>query len=176
MKLFERTVKEILKPLTRNRIDYCIIGGLAVIASGVRRGTADFDIVIQEKKLEKALEIIYKQGFKLITDIDKKNKLYYCKNVTQAIAYAKLTTPKAIKINKGGFNGLFGDIWLKTIIPFTELKKRVKKYKLYNEQIKIVAIDDLIKLKKFADRPLDKQDIYELKLLKKRKKIFSNSL
>ncbi|PIZ15362.1 hypothetical protein COY51_05455 [Candidatus Desantisbacteria bacterium CG_4_10_14_0_8_um_filter_39_17] len=171
MKIFERTVKEILKPFTRNGIDYCIIGGLAVIVSGVRRGTADFDIVIPKEKFEKAIEVIYNQEFKLITDIDdKKNKLYYCETVDQAIAYVKITMPKAIKINKGGFNGLFGDIWLKTVIPFEKLNQRAKKYKLYNEQIRIVAIDDLIKLKKSAGRPVDKQDIYELGLLKRKSK------
>lgn len=169
MKLFERTVKEILKPFTQNQIDYCLIGGLAVIILGVRRGTADFDIVISKEKLEKAMEIIYRQGFKLITNIDKKNKLYYCKTVNQAIAYVKMTEPQAIKINKWGFNGLFGDIWLTTVVPFAELNQRAKKYKLYNEQIKIVDIDDLIKLKKFVGRPVDKQDIYELNLLKKKK-------
>lgn len=170
MKLFERTVKEILNPFTQNQIEYCIIGGLAVIASGVRRGTSDFDIVIQKEKLGKALEIIYKQGFKLITDIDdKKDKLYYCNTLIQAIAYVKMTSPKAIKINKGGFSGLFGDIWLMTVIPFVELKQRAKKYKLYNEWIRIVSTEDLIKLKELAGRPVDKQDIRELKFLKKKR-------
>lgn len=169
MKFFEKIVKEILKPFTQNKIDYCIIGGIAVIVSGVRRGTADFDMVISQDKFENAIKVIYKQGFKLITNInDKNNKLCYCKTVNQAIAYINITQPNAIKINKGGFNGLFGDVWLKTVIPFAKLKERSKKYKLYNEQIKIVSIDDLIKLKKSAGRSIDKQDIYELKLLKKK--------
>lgn len=64
---------------------------------------------------------------------------------------------------------MFGDIWLKTVIPFAKLKQRSEKYELYNEQIKFATVEDLIKLKKFAGRPVDKEDIYELKILGDRK-------
>lgn len=169
MKLFERTIKEILRPLTKNNISYCIIGGLAVISSGVRRGTADFDIIIDETKLDKALEIIYRQKFKLITDInEKKEKLYFRKTLNQAIAYVKFTSPDALKINKGGFNGLFGDIWLKDTFEFEKIRKDSSVYTFYNERVYIAGIDDLIKLKKSAGRPVDKEDVYELKLIKKK--------
>ena len=103
MKFFERIVKEILKPLSDSRIDYCIIEGLAIIASGVRRGTADFDLAISGKQTEDALEILYKQGFKLVTDVGaEKKKLFYCGTLKQAMAYLKVSNPSAIKVNKGG--------------------------------------------------------------------------
>lgn len=167
MKIFEKTVKEILKPFTKKGIDYCIIGGLAVIAHGVRRGTSDFDIVISEKNTEEAIKIIYEKRYKLITDIDeKKNKLYYCGTLNQAIAYVRIQIPKVIKINKGGLDGQFGDIWLNIGIPFEELEKNADKLKLYGEKIRIASVKDLIKLKKNSDRTVDKLDIYELEKLK----------
>lgn len=169
MELFQKIITEILRPLRKNRIEYCIIGGLAVILLGVRRGTADFDIVIPEDKIEEALKTVYRRGFKLVTNIDEqKGRLYYCATLEQAIAYLKLTAPKALKLNKGGIDGLFGDIWLKTIVPFAELKKHSKKYKLYNELISVASPNDLIKLKKIAGRAVDKQDICELKLIKRK--------
>ena len=167
MKIFEKTVKEILSPFTKKGIDYCIIGGLAVIAHGIRRGTSDFDIVISEKNIEKALKIIYEKGYKLITDIDeKRNKLCYCRTLSQAIAFVRIQLPKVIKINKGGLDGQFGDIWLNVCVPFEELEKHSDKLKLYGEKIKIASVKDLIKLKKNSARTVDKLDMYELKKLK----------
>ena len=43
MRLFQKTVKEVLTPFRKNGIDYCVIGGLAVISTGIRRGTMDFE-------------------------------------------------------------------------------------------------------------------------------------
>lgn len=168
MEFFQKIITEILRPLRKSRIEYCIIGGLAVILLGVRRGTSDFDVVISEDKIEDALKIIYNRGFKLVTGIDdQKGRLYCCATLKQAIAYFKLTAPKALKLNKGGIDGLFGNIWLKTIVPFAELKRHSKKYKLYNEVINVASSEDLIKLKKIAGRAVDKQDIRELRFIKK---------
>ena len=171
MKFFERIVKEILKPLSDSRIDYCIIEGLAIIASGVRRGTADFDLAISGKQTEDALEILYKQGFKLVTDVGaEKKKLFYCGTLKQAMAYLKVSSPSAIKVNKGGWEGLFGDIWLRTPIPFEKLRNDALESKLYGEKVKLASVNNLIKLKKAAGRPVDKIDILELKSLRKSKK------
>jgi len=168
MKFFERIVKEVLHPLTRHSIDYCVIGGLAIIASGVRRGTADFDIVIPEDKTAQALDILYGNGFRLITDIGKRDdRLSYCRTIEQAIAYVRVSRPSALKMNTGGWDGLFGDIWLRTAVPFQKLRKDASKVRLYGEEVKLASRNDLIKLKKAAGRPVDKVDILELKALAK---------
>lgn len=171
MKFFERIVKELLKPFTVRGIDYCIIGGLAVIASGVRRGTADFDLTIPESKIEEALAVLYSQGFKIVTGINAESeRLFYCGTLRQATAYMKITCPSVIKINKGGWNGLFGDIWLRPDVPFEKLRRNAVVSKLYGEEVKLASADDLIKLKKSAGRPVDKIDILELKSLRRKKK------
>ncbi len=171
MKFFERIVKEILKPFRANGIDYCIIGGLAVVASGVRRGTSDFDLAIAESEAEKILGVVYEQGFKLVTDVNAEmEKLYYCDTLRQAVTYIKVGNPSAIKINKGGWDGLFGDIWLRTIVPFEKLRSNALRIKFYGEEIKLASLDDLIKLKKASGRPVDKMDILELKSLRKLKR------
>ena len=158
-----------MKPFRASGIDYCIIGGLAVIASGIRRGTADFDLVITESEAEEALAVVYEQGFKLVTDINAgREKLYYCNTLKHAVAYIKVSNPSAIKINKGGWDGLFGDIWLRTTIPFDKLRSNAVKGKFYGEEIKLASVDDLIKLKKAAGRPIDKIDVLELKSLRKK--------
>lgn len=171
MKFFEKIVKEVLKPLSDNRIDYCIIGGLAIIASGVRRGTADFDLAISGKQTEDALVILYKQGFKMVTDVSaEKEKLSYCSTLKQAMAYVEVGNPSAIKVNKGGWEGLFGDIWLRTPVPFEKLRNEALETELYGEKVKLASVNNLIKLKKAAGRPVDKMDILELKSLRKSKK------
>jgi len=168
MKIFEKIVKEVLKPFTKEGINYCIIGGLAVISYGVRRGTSDFDIVISEENIEKALKIIYEKGYKLITNIDeKKKKLYYCKTLNQALAYVRLLLPKVIKVNKGGLNGMFGDIWINIGIPYKKLEMDAQKFNLYGERVRIASVKDLIKLKKYSGRTVDKLDVYELRKIEK---------
>jgi hypothetical protein len=169
MRIFERIVKEVLAPLKSNKVDYCIIGGLAVIAAGVRRGTMDFDIVIDKLKWKQALQILYKNGFKLVTSIDEtKKKLLWCQTLKQAIAYISLTNPQVFKVNKDGWNGLYGDIWLDSKIPFDELRQHTYEVKIFNEEIRFASINDLIRLKKDTGRNRDKQDIEELRKIRQK--------
>jgi len=61
---------------------------------------------------------------------------------------------------------MFGDIWINIGIPYKKLEKNAKRINLYGEKVRIASVKDLIKLKKFSDRTVDKLDVYELEKLK----------
>jgi len=58
-------IKEIINILKKNKIDYCVIGGVAINAYCEPLLTLDFDIVVEKDKLKELRRILKEKGFKI---------------------------------------------------------------------------------------------------------------
>lgn len=58
-------IKEIIKILEKNKINYCVIGGVAINAYCEPLLTLDFDIVIEKERLKEFRKILKEKGFKI---------------------------------------------------------------------------------------------------------------
>lgn len=58
--------EEIFRELNRRKIDYVVVGGVAVVMHGVVRLTADLDLMVhlEEKNLTKFVEVMNELGYK----------------------------------------------------------------------------------------------------------------
>ena len=150
--------------LQTHNVQYVVCGGLAVNLHGVPRMTADIDIILNLtaeniQKFERCAEALkYKLSVPVklsdLSDESFRKDLLKTKNL---IALSFFNFDK---------NFLALDVLLDFPIPFSELwKQRVVR----NDgaiNVNVVSIEHLIKLKEYADRIQDKQDIYYLSKIK----------
>lgn len=137
-------LQKLVKILEKNEIQYCLIGGMAVLLYGGRASTIDFDFYILSNEKEKILEILTPFISKLQKLGDSQYKFKF----------------KAIPVDL-----LIADEFLGE-----QVIRRAKKKTFVGVKVKVATPEDLILLKKVADRSIDQRDISELE------EIFSDTL
>jgi len=138
----------ILKAFSEERVDYVLIGGVAVILHGFPRLTEDVDILLKVdpenlEKLKKALEKVF--GDPSIDDITLRDLKEY--------AVVRYGTPEGFYIDLIGRVGEVADY---ANIDSEEMS-------LEDVKIKVATADALYRLKKDSVRPKDQNDALFLK-------------
>ncbi|MCX5699790.1 MAG: hypothetical protein NTX01_08890 [Candidatus Omnitrophica bacterium] len=156
--------EEILRAFQKYKVQYMVIGGIAVNLLGALRSTADLDVLLEmsEDNLKKALAVLkkckyrVKQPIDLVKIADKKTREYL-------ISQKNL---KAVNFYKdGSFEEV--DIIIEAPVTFKEAKKDITWARGSGISIPLISIDGLIKMKKKSGRIVDKLDIDALKRIKR---------
>ncbi len=159
----ELTYYKIFKGLNSEKIEYVVVGGLAVNFHGVPRMTYDIDIYISLKgdNVKNAFNTLSKWGFRLkqpispdmITDKQKRERLIEEKNL-HAITFYHPTNPLA-EI----------DLLIDAPIPFSEISSRAMVVRIDDIEVSVISVPDLITFKIHAGRNQDLADIEHLRRL-----------
>lgn len=155
---------KLFKQLHEYKIQYLVCGGLAVNIYGIPRMTADIDLLInfEHENVKRFVEAVEKLHFtpniplQLPTLSDKNVREDMIKN-RNLIAYSFYNTQS---------NYMNLDVLIDTPITFDKMWENRESRKIENFQVEIVSLEDLIVLKKYANRNQDKQDIQMLSKLK----------
>ena len=158
-------IKKIFDILNSYQVRYLVCGGLAVNIYGIPRMTADIDLLLDFDEtniinFENATKHLLFQSvipISINSFVKKEERLKIIKE-KNLIAYSY-------------FNSLAGymnlDVLLDTPIEFNELWKNKTERKLGETMIYLVSVENLIDLKKYANRIQDQKDILLLsKLIK----------
>lgn len=152
-------IERISKALRHNKIPYAIVGGVAVALHGAPRGTVDLDIVIKHSSdLFKAVELCLKNlGFEprlpvTAEEIFNFKEEYIARRNLVAWSFYNPTNPLEVV-----------DIILTHDLG--QMRSVDKKMGLMT--LKVLSIEDLIRMKKKSGRPQDLEDIKVLKELLK---------
>ncbi len=139
----EKDYQEFLKLLNKHRVKYCIIGAYAVAFYAKPRYTKDLDIFVEPSvdNAKKILKVLKEFGFGelpiTLDDLTKEGNIFQ-------LGYEPIRIDLLTKIE-----GLqFQEVW----------KNRVTG-DYGTEKVSFIGLDDLIRNKKIAGRPLDKIDI-----------------
>ena len=156
---------EILEALYKNKVEYLIVGGLAVNLYGVPRVTQDIDLIISTKKsnILKINAVLEDLGYtprlpvkpQDLADPAKVRDWIENKNLKAFSFYHKKDNYKVI------------DILLVHPLHFEESFKNKTIKKLKDMEIYLVSLSDLIKTKEFSGRLQDYSDINMLNKIKK---------
>ena len=157
--------EEIFRELNRKRIDYVVVGGVAVVMHGVVRLTADLDLMVhlEEKNLTKFVEVMNELGYKpkvpvkAESFIDPENRRMWIEEKNMKV-FSFYHPKKGIMLI---------DIFINEPVSYNKIRKDAVKMKIGNLLIPTVSIEDLIKLKEISGRPQDIADIEALKRLGK---------
>ncbi len=159
--------EEILREFQKQKVKYILVGGIAVNLLGSLRNTADLDLLVEmsDDNLAKVVKILKKRGYHVkqpvdpMGIVDKKIREDWIRNKhMKAFNFYK---------EKGCCILEEVDIIIDSPVSFNEAKKNAIIIKAGDISLPVMSIDDLIKMKKRANRPIDTLDIQELKEIKK---------
>ncbi|MEE9213403.1 MAG: DUF6036 family nucleotidyltransferase [Thermodesulfobacteriota bacterium] len=150
---------KVIDSLEKYKVDYAIAGGYAVALHGAVRGTVDIDFVIKLSKqsfirAEKALNEIRLYSRLPVSSEEVFNfRQEYIKNKNMISWNFINPDNPAESVN---------------IIITEDLRNmKIKKIKINNKSIKLLSIEDLIKMKEKSERAQDIEDINALRRIKK---------
>ncbi|MBL7197548.1 MAG: hypothetical protein ISS47_05575 [Candidatus Omnitrophica bacterium] len=154
---------EIFREFQKQKVRYTIVGGLALNLLGVFRGTADLDILVEmsDENLAKIVKILTKQGYRVKQPVDP-----------MGIAVAKMRNDWIKNKHMKAFNFYKEkefkevDIIIDSPVSFQDAIKTAKHIRSGQLTLFVVSVDNLIKMKKKANRDIDKVDINQLKRIK----------
>ena len=151
-------LKKVINALNAKRVPYLLIGGYAVALHGAVRGTVDIDIAIglnekAYKNVEKALMDI---GLKSRLPVNAEEVFHFRENYIQKrnlIAWSFCNPDNPLEI--------VDIIITEDAKSYKSLTKTIDGLK-----IKVISLEDLIKLKKKSGRLQDIEDVNALEKLK----------
>jgi predicted nucleotidyltransferase len=162
----ELDFKSIFKELNKQKIDYLVVGGLAVNFHGVPRMTYDIDLMIllQSENVSKLVVKLTNWGYrpkvpvdpKELADEAKRNSLIQEKGMKAVNFYSEILPIGEI------------DIVFDSPIPYSELKSKAVMIEIEGENIPTVSIHDLITLKQKSGRKQDIVDVEYLRMILER--------
>lgn len=162
--LFSRIFKE----LGKAKVQYVVVGGIAVNLHGFARATGDLDIMLSfdAANVKKFVEAVKRMKLRSripvkieeIADRDKRLKWVKEKNMKVFSLYNPENAMEQL------------DVMIENQMSFEDVYKKREIISIGSVKIPLVSIDDLIKLKKKAGRDRDRIDIDALKRIKELKK------
>lgn len=156
--------KEIFASLSKNRIEYLVVGGVAVNVYGYSRFTGDVDILLslEEKNLKKMEKIMAFSGYTQrlpveLKDLANKQKVRNWLKTKGMTAYT-FVSEKQLKLDI--------DILVGKSMDFKKFYKRRTIVDTWGMKLPMISFEDLIAMKKEAGREKDLLDLKELLELK----------
>lgn len=155
---------DLFSALSRHRVDYVVIGGLAVTLHGVERATMDIDVAVAmtPDNLAALVEAARELGMSPVLPVD----LDALSNVEQLARWHRERNMEVFALRAPGSGGVTLDVLLFPPVDFGGLHERAWMFQVADAPVVAASIDDLIALKQAVGRPIDLSDIEHLKRLK----------
>ena len=156
---------ELLHSLSEGQVQYVLVGGMAVQLHGFMRSTFDIDLVLamNDANLVRFIEVAKRFG--LIPSIPV--SIESLRNSTQIEQWHREKGMLAFALREPEAGGGIVDILVRPEVSFEQLMENAVVGKLFGQQVWIAAIDDLLMMKRIANRPKDRLDIEALQKIKR---------
>lgn len=158
-------IAELLHSLSEGQVRYVLVGGMAVQLHGFVRSTFDIDLVLamNDENLVRFIEVAKRFGLtpSIPVPIDS------LRNAAQIEQWHREKGMLAFSLREPQVGGGVVDILVRPEVPFEKLMENAVEGKLFEQQVWIAAIDDLLTMKRIANRPKDRLDIEALQKIKR---------
>lgn len=155
---------DLFSAMARHKVDYLLIGGLAVSLHGVERATMDVDITVAMNPenlasliataRELGLTPVLPVPLEALSDLGLLRQWHAERNL------------EVFALRAPGLAGVTIDILLFPPVEFADMTRCAIVFNVADTPIRVVSIDDLIALKQAVGRPIDLSDIEHLKRIK----------
>lgn len=158
-------IAELLQSLADARVDYVLVGGLAVQLHGFLRATVDIDLVLamNDANLGRFIEVAKRFGLQPAIPVP----IDALKNATQIDQWHREKGMLAFALREPQVGGSVIDVLVRPDVSFGKLMSNAVEGKLFGRSVMIASIDDLIAMKRIANRPKDQLDIAALEKVKR---------
>lgn len=158
-------IAELLQSLSDARVEYVLVGGLAVQLHGFMRATFDIDLVLamDEANLERFIGVANACGLQpnIPVPID------VLKDSSQIEQWHREKGMLAFPLREPQAGGMVVDILVRPEIQFDKLSLNAIVGELFGRKVMIAAIDDLLEMKRRANRTKDRLDVEALEKIKR---------
>lgn len=154
-------VEQVLKALNSADVRYLVVGGVAVVLHGHLRTTKDLDLVLQleTKNVRRALAALQSLGYSPVAPVDPAD-------FGDPSIRASWIRDKNLKVFSFWRDASpTVDLFVEEPFDFDEVFDRSVRTPLRATFTNVIAVPDLIALKRKADRPQDHADIAALSSL-----------
>jgi hypothetical protein len=153
--------REVAEALDEHRVEYCVVGGLAVNLHGIPRATYDVDIVVQRAAAPLAACRAALEGIGLRCRLplvleslaDETDESLRARNLI-AVTFTDPNDPLREV-----------DVLVAPPVPAVELLARSRLMESAELALRVVSLADLVALKRAADREQDRADLRHLERL-----------
>jgi hypothetical protein len=156
---------ELLQSLSEGQVRYVLVGGLAVQLHGFQRSTFDVDLVLamDDANLSRFIAVAKRHGLVptnpvAIESLKDRDLLDQWRREKGMLAFA-LREPQA------GGNAV--DVVIQPEVPFEQLLANAVAGQLFSFDVPIASVDDLLTMKRAANRPKDQLDVAALEKIKR---------
>jgi hypothetical protein len=156
---------ELLQSLTDARVDYVLVGGLAVQLHGFMRSTFDIDLVLamNDENLARFIEVARRWGLTPGIPVP----LDSLRNAGQIDPWHREKGMLAFSLREPQAGGSVVDVIVRPEVSFETLMANAAIGDLFGRHVPIASIDDLLVMKRAANRPKDRLDIEALEKIKR---------
>ena len=158
----------IIRELTKHKIEFIVVGGVAVNLHGVPRMTYDLDLLVKmdDKPLRNLLGLLKQWGFRPSVPVNIMDFAVREKRED----WIKNKNMKAFGLKNPDWALSEIDIIVGSPVSYESARPGIKRVKVGNVTVPLISLDALIKMKRNTGRAQDEADINHLKMIKNEKK------
>jgi predicted nucleotidyltransferase len=142
-------LKAVIDRLNRERIDYAVCGGIAVALHGYLRFTQDLDILVQKEDVDRISRAVRDLGF--LFDAGRIPFNVGGPNQREIHRISKIEEEEVLTLDLLLVGSVYEEVWAGR-----------RSFDWEGRELKIVALDGLLEMKRMAGRDKDLLDIKEL--------------
>jgi len=158
-------IDELLQSLSDEHVQYVLVGGLAVQLHGFLRSTFDIDLVLamDDENIDRFIAVAKRYGLVPVNPVP----IDSLRNASQIDQWYREKGMLAFALREPHIGGSVVDVLVRPEVPFDKLMVNAIAGELFSRQVWIASIDDLLTMKRSANRPKDQLDVVALEKIKR---------
>lgn len=161
-------IESLLLALNEGGVRYLVVGGLAVVLHGHLRTTMDLDLVVhlEPENLERALRVFDALGYQPVPPVP----LLHFADPEIRESWIRDKNMIVFSLWKPDRPQFKLDLFVSEPFDFGEIYGRAVRVNLGEAEATVVALEDLMEMKREAGRPQDVADLQALEELRRKRK------
>jgi predicted nucleotidyltransferase len=152
-----QSIINLLAALDEAQVAFVLVGGQAMQLHGSQRNTVDVDVVLQmdDANLERFITVAKRFSLKPIIPVS----LDALRNTQLIQQWYEEKGMLAFALREAVIGGMVIDVLVRCEVPYATLNERAKIGKLNGATIRFASVEDLLTMKRVANRDKDQTDI-----------------
>ena len=158
-------IADLLQSLSDEHVQYVLVGGLAVQLHGFLRSTFDIDLVLamNDENLVRFIAVAKQYGLVPVIPVPMDS----LRNARLIDQWQREKGMLAFALREPRIGGSVVDVLVRSDVPYDTLMANAVAGELFGRKVWIASIDDLLVMKRIANRPKDQLDVAALEKIKR---------